>query len=277
MNAPLVLGSLVFAEFWKLQSRSFARAAWVALTALGVGVVLFMNLMGDATLEVNGAQSVLDLSVQSGVRRALFVRTFFFSQAAILVLGASALAGEYQARTLREDLLRPVPRWAVLLAKWVALAGWSAISLVLQLVVVAIVALIALGGPTELTWQNVLLAHIAAWVAEVSVAAVALMVAAITRSVQLTIAGTFLFLVIERVVGGVMSGAATFLQDVDQTPAFARTLLELTPYLPSHAWAVWQQVAAGQPPVVESWVSLVLITVVSAVVAERVFHATDVP
>ena len=273
---PSQLTQLWVAEFIKLQSRLSARITWVLLAALGIVVVLFVSLFGDASFNVNGEVSGIEVNAGTGLYWGLWARTFFIGQAALLMLGASSFAGEFQTRTLREALVRPVPRWGVLLAKWGALSSWSGISLIAQGVLALLLGAAVLGTKGDIGWSNLLLAHGAVWLAEISVAAMVLMAGTLTRSVQLTVAAAFLFLVLDRFLGVVLWGASG-MKNEPQTPQFVRLILEAAPFAPSHAWHVWQNVVEGQPLVWESWASLFVITILFAVVAERAFARMDVP
>ncbi len=282
MKHVVPLGQHVLVAALKLQSRLPARAGWLMLALLGALPPLFMVLVGGATLEANGSPMELDLSAANGVLWALKARNFYIAQTFLLLLGAQSLAGEYQARTLREDLLRPVPRWAVLLAKWGSLAVWSAVALALQWVVAVVVSVVLLQPDGDVTWKAVFLGYVTAWLCDVGFCAAVLLAAAAVRTATGTIAAVFLFVALDKALGWVLwfgKGIRDSLPlDVaEQVPAGIDVLLAAGPYLPSRAWGVWSEVAAATPPSMPSWLSLVGLTLLSCVLAERIFARTDVP
>ncbi|HHO50417.1 MAG TPA: hypothetical protein ENK18_05970 [Deltaproteobacteria bacterium] len=282
MNGVVHLGQLVLAEILKLQSRTSARAGWLALALLGALPPAFLAMMGDATVTAGGGPVQFDLSAANGVRWALVVRNFYIAQTFLLLLGAQSLAGEYQARTLREDLLRPVPRWAVLGAKWGALSAWSGVAVALQWVVAVVVSVLLLGSEGDATWKAVFLGHLAAWLCDTSFAAVVLLASAATRTATGTIAAVFLFVALDKFLGWILwigKGIRDSLPlDVsEQVPAVVDWLLVASPYLPSRAWGIWSEVSLSEPPVLQSWLSLVGITLLAALATERIFARTDVP
>ncbi len=283
MTPDRLLG-LVTAEFLKLQSRTTARAGWVALALLGLVVPLFLAFLGSSGVTVNGGDlgANLDLSAANGARWALIVRNFYVAQAFLIVLGALSVAGELQARTLREDLVRPVPRWAVLGAKWVALSLWSAIALAMQWGVAVLVGLVLLDLQGEAEFVDVLLGYVASWVADTGFLTAVLLISAAARSVAATIAGMFLFLILERFVGwglwmvrGIRVGMPP--EWGEQIPWFVDILLDASPWLPSSAWNVWKELVDGVDPSWQGWASLGILTLLAAALAERIFARVDVP
>lgn len=276
MPVPMQLARLWVAEVVKLLSRPLARIGWVVLAGLGLAVVLGVDVVGGAELEMNGQPTSLAASPAGGVLISLVVRNFYIAQILILVLGATTLAGEYQQRTLREDLLRPVPRWAVLLAKWAAIVTWSAVALALQWVVTVVAAFVFLAAEGETAWTDVFSGFVVALASDASFAAVVLMIAAMTRSVTGTIAATFLFLVMDGVLWGVLS-LGDALRGGTGMPGWMITLLDATPYLPSNLWSLGSQVGMASEPHWTVGAALVGLTVLALAVAERVFSRVDVP
>lgn len=272
--------ALVRVEALKLQSRRAARFGWLVLLLIGLAAPLMV--IAGGTVSVNNAApgAGLDQSAANGVRWALIARNFYVTQAFLLLLGATSLAGELQAHTLRETLARPVPRWAVLLAKWGALSIWSAVGLAAQWVAALGAGLLLLQTEGSTVWADVLSGYVASWVVDTGFAAVVLMVAVLARSVPGSIAGLFLFLVLERVAtwglwaADAVTGYSTGGADV---PTWAAVLLELAPWLPSSAWGVWRDVVDGTAPLWQPWAALLLITMVAIGVAERALARIDVP
>lgn len=274
MSMPVLLARLWVAEVVKLSSRPLARMGWVVLAVLAFVVVLALNFVGGADFQVNGQATSLASSPAEGVAAALAVRNFYVAQILLLVLAATTLAGEYQARTLREDLLRPVPRWTVLMAKWAALATWSAGALLVQWVVAVVGALVFLSAEGSTAWSSVFWGYAVTVATDASFLAVALLVALLTRSVTSTIAGVFLFLVFEGFVYWLLWIGQSLRDSVTGT---LRTILDALPFLPHSAWGVGTEIANGGTPHWGSWAVLGGLTVIALVAAERVFARTDVP
>ncbi|MBX2803427.1 MAG: ABC transporter permease [Myxococcales bacterium] len=276
------LAQIVLAESIKLQSRTSARLGWVMFVLLGIGVPVMLGLLGTAPVEVNGNAVGIDTSPANGVRWSLMVRNFYIAQAFVLLLASVSFAGEFQARSLREDLVRPVPRWALLLAKWGAVGVWAAAGLVVQWLVAVLVSFLALSGTGEAAWSDVFLGFLSTWITDMGFAAVVFAVATLTRTVAGTITSVFLFLVLERVVSWSLT-IGKGLRDsltpdlTEQIPAAIDWMLAAGPYLPSNGWAVWSELANGVDPSWQAWLVLVLTTTIGIVVAERRFAATDVP
>ena len=120
------------AEAQKLMSRRAARLGLVLAASLGVAGPLLVLAANGMEMNVNEASLVdwlgLRLEPTEGQLASLRLRNALPLPRFVMWLAASSFAGEYRNRTLREDLLRPVPRHAVLAAKWIALVLWIALS-----------------------------------------------------------------------------------------------------------------------------------------------------
>lgn len=273
-----VLGSIVLAEIRKLLSRPVARFGLLLLALLGaVGPIALWALSGSG-VTVNGGDlgASLDVSAPNGLRWSLVLRNFFTGQILLSVLATMSYAGELQAHTLREDLVRPVPRAVVLFSKWTALGCWSMVSLLIQAGIGSGIGLLIHPSTGGVAWSHLALGFVGTWAAELSFAAVALAVAVVLRSVAGTLAGLFLFLVFERfATWGLIAARSliTSMSETGQPPA----LFEIVPFTPTSAWSGWTELTSGTDPSWQPWVALVFWTVLAAVVAERVFSRTDVP
>jgi ABC-type transport system involved in multi-copper enzyme maturation permease subunit len=282
---PALLGALWRAETLKLLSRSSARLGLaVAAIASALGVFALWQLSGSQMV-VNGAtmQSVLadSANAPSALRWGLYVRNFFVVPAFVILLSAQSLAGELQARTLREELLRPVPRWAVLLAKWAAIGTWIGVTLAVAWTIGAVAGMVLLGtgGP----WGEVAAGYIACFLCDLGLAAVSLCVAAFVQGVAGTVVGTFLILVL-----GVFAGwglvFVAWLAGIDLVRSSAGALLgvldavvQIEPWLPPAALRAWTGVSPAVDWVWQSFASLAAITAVAIALAERRLARLDVP
>jgi ABC-type transport system involved in multi-copper enzyme maturation permease subunit len=273
-NGP-TLPAIVWAELRKLLSRPVARVALLVLVAVALLGPLALRFAAESAVSVNGQDmgATLDRSVANGLRWGLVVRGFFAAQFLIAMLGSVSLAGELQARTLRDDLVRSVARWQVLLAKWLALCGWSAASLLAHGVVASVVGLLALPATGETQLQHVALGAGGMWLAECSFAAVTLAVASLTRSVPGTLVALVLFLVFERFGTWAAWGLRSLMSLGGNEPPAAFAVLQ---FAPSAAWSGWSELLGGATPTWQPWVALLGWTALAALVAWRRFERMDV-
>jgi ABC-type transport system involved in multi-copper enzyme maturation permease subunit len=270
------------AEVYKLYSRT---SAWVglALAALvGMALPLGLYVARAAVLSQTPVDATEDrayilehwiLAAPEALGWGLTIRNLFVLRLILIMLGALSFAGEYQSRTLREDLIRPVPRWSVLGAKWLALCTWILMTVVITWVAAAAPSALLYGLDGD--WRQATLAYLVTIPADAGFAAMVLAIATLTRSVSGTIVGTFLFYALDGAVGiglRVVGWAAPMIR----APLLANVSEKVTPWLPSSAFYVWH----GYAEAAWSWqgfVSLALVTLVSLALAERVFANTDVP
>jgi ABC-type transport system involved in multi-copper enzyme maturation permease subunit len=272
----VLLANLLRAESRKLLSRLSARAGLLVAAGLGLAVPGLLIWLANSDMMINGTPMAdqLDASATMGLSWALSLRNFFVLRVFLIMLGALSLAGELQARTLREDLIRPVPRWAILVAKWGALSLWSAMGLALTWVVATVVGLLAFGVGDSAEWGQLAAGFAATWLTDVGFAALVLCAAAAFRSVSGTIVGVFLFFVVDTVIGFALTFLA-FIAGVADLPEAADTVLVLRPWLPNAAFGAWK--GFGEEGWIwQSFASLGLITVLVSVVTERLFARTDV-
>jgi ABC-type transport system involved in multi-copper enzyme maturation permease subunit len=271
------LALVSIAETRKLLSRPAAKVGLLGAAAIGVLGPVFLEMFSGGGITVNGGELALDVSAANAVRWALVVRGFFVAQGFLALLAAMSLAGELQAHTLREDLVRPVARRVVLLAKWGALAVWSALWLIVQGIVASGVGLLLHAAEGGASWSDVALGYAAAWATDVSFAAVALACAAVLRSPAPALLALLLGVLLERFTAWVLWAVAGVALGNADLPGWATAILHAAPYLPSAAWSVWSDVASGVASLPASWIALVGWTVIAAVVAERSFGVSDIP
>jgi len=136
---PRQLPSMVAAEIRKVFTRGSALATLAVALIVGLGAVAVLwqvERMASGGPSLNGTpvSALVSASGIDAAGGALLARNFFVLPLFLLLAGASAVGGELGDRTLRELVVRPVPRWSILVAKLVALSTLSAVSLVLTLV-----------------------------------------------------------------------------------------------------------------------------------------------
>lgn len=249
--------AIVQAECVKLFSRSSARLGLLLAFLVGLGMPVVLWLMNSDTAVVNGAplSQSLEASAPRAALWALYLRNLWVMQAVVLLLCAQSLAGELQARTLREDLLRPVSRGAVLLAKYLSVALFVALSLSLQYLVSTGAGLVFFG--TDGPWREVFLGYLATGVADLSFAAVAFAITALFRSVAGTVLITMLFIVFEKIAAWALFVVSSFVQalppEMNNLPQAVYLLFDLQPGLPSAAWNVGTTLASGGEVALITW------------------------
>ena len=168
---------------------------------------------------------------------ALFVRNFFVLPMLLFLATASSVAGERANGTLRELVVRPVPRWSILAAKTVALWALSIFTLV-----GTFLASILLGwaifaepaaGAAAGSVVRVFLGYAASFVSDVALIALGLALATFMRSVGGVVVSLLLLLMVDRFVWVMLYGLPS---------SWAR--VGLRPRWTGPSWARW---VAGNP------------------------------
>ncbi len=190
--------SAFLAEWHKLMSRIFARAGLVLALLIGIGMPPFLYLLKWGGLVAgnriwtelspeNEAIPWTPIDMDSGLIYALWMRNFFIMAAFLILLASVSFAGEFKAKTLREDMLRPVPRDMLLLAKWSALVAWAALALLLTWLPCTLESFVLFrgGGNMLLVTEG----FMASWLVDVSIISAGLFLAVLTRSVPITLLG----------------------------------------------------------------------------------------
>ena len=241
-------GLLVRAESRKLMSRTAARLGLVVSAALGFLVPLVLAGVSDEWM-IN-AMSMRDLvpyHAPGGLQWALEVRNLYIMRMLLLVLAASSFAGELKAGTLKEDLLRPVSREAVLAAKWVALSLYAGVALLATLGVGSITSLIAFGA--EGPWTVPLVGFGATWLTDIAFVGVALAISVYVRSVPFSIGAAFLLLILGDMTGMGVWGLYTLAENLPNGETHSLLAAAHTgyPWLPSTALSAWKGYRPTEP------------------------------
>lgn len=269
------------AETSKLFSRLTARVGLVLVAVAALLAVLFLRWIDESGLEysVGGAVSTLgdtyDYDGATGPLAALVPRNVFFVGRMVLVaLVALSAAGEYRGRTLREDALRPVPRWAVPVAKWVALCAWSAASLLVALLFSAglSVPLFGAGG----SWLHIAIAYGGTFIGDCALAAIVLLAAFALRSVVATIVTGFLFWMVNTLP---MWGLWALQKVIAAFGAveYVKQVRGLRVWLPGSALDTWVEYWLDGVWAWQSFLVLGLMLVLGLVGSALVFRRIDVP
>lgn len=275
MNAPS-FAMICVAEVDKVFSRLSARVGLLVSVLLGFVMPFVLFWLVHSGMEVNGvpSDSYFDGTPTRPLVWALTLRNLLLVRVFLVVLGAQSLAGELGAHTLREDLLRPVARWKVLIAKWSAILAWDAVSLGLTFVAAALPSLLLLGtgGP----WLAAVLACALNLACDAGVVAVVLALAVVSRSTVATVGGMLVGLMVDQAIGWGMYLGSMAGRSVGAAPLVV-TALEQWPLLPSAAFSVWTFVLPGAEPTWSSVGALVAITVGALLVGAVRLERMDVP
>ncbi len=182
---PSQLPAMIRVELRAVFARASGISAVVLSFAIGLACVAAMQQAAanmDAA-SVNGMPigAMMSVSAATCAGWALQVRSFFLLPLLLLLATGATFAGELADNTLRETLVRPVPRWSVLVAKLVALMGVSAASLVAALVPTMAGGALLFG--TDDQTVAVLLGYLASLGSDLGFIAFGLLAGTIVRSV----------------------------------------------------------------------------------------------
>jgi len=273
-----------FLDIWrseteKLFSRASSKVGLVFSALLAVAGPVIMWAAVGAQISMNGSDvsGDIDQTGATALGAALIARNVtFIVRAFLLVLIALSFAGEYQARTIREDLVRPVPRWVVPITKWLAVGVWSLASLGVTVVFGGLLSVIVFGFDGD--WSRVGLGLGATLLADLGYLSLALFIAVASRSVAGTVAGVFAYFILDWVFGK----ALWLISAISEVfPMELGTVLEkailIQPFLPSSAFSVWEGFYESMDWEWRSFASLGVITLVCMVLSERIFNRLDVP
>jgi ABC-type transport system involved in multi-copper enzyme maturation permease subunit len=321
MNAAH-LAVVFLAEVDRLFRRPVAIAGLVLSLFFGLGSPILLAVINSFILE-----PAITFSQQGGapppgeggpeyiswgysVYMAYYGRNFLFVPILIFLLSGLSMASEFVARTVREDVVRPIHRWQLFMAKWAALATWIvALSLVLCLssTVGGLVllggfafdqdALTGIEGATAWGQMTAYMSYVWNPVAEpiqsaattfmtdLGFATLALSIAVLTRSVAATVASMVMLFVLQLALALGLAVATSPI--AEQAVAYQAPWMDTASVEAAFAWARWVQ--TWQPPFVigncasvgipswESFATLGVITLFAVAVGIFRFETMDVP
>ena len=231
---PQIL-AMVRAEVSAVFGRWSGRGA--LLIALVVGLLAVGGLEAASraaeNVSANGspAASMLSVDWSTSMAWALQARNFFILPLLLVLAGASTLSGELKENTLREVLVRPVPRWSVVFAKIVALS-------VLSLATILVTAAAAMAGsavmfPMEESIAGHLSGFAMSWLSDLGLITMTLLVASFSRSVGGVVVGLALYLMVDFLFGTLLGFVGQL--GVDWAPI----VRDLLPGTALQAWKDW--------------------------------------
>lgn len=191
--------ALVGAELRTVFSRGSGSGAVGISFVIGLFAAVVMTWVHS---NVDGAQinnasmdQFIQFSAASCAGWALNARNFFVLPLLLLLATGSALAGELSENTLREDLVRPVSRLSVLLAKLIALMTLSAVCLTVTLLPSLAGGAVMFGteGPTV----DLLLGYAATLGTDLGIISFGLLASTVVRSVGGVVVSVILLLIFD--------------------------------------------------------------------------------
>ncbi len=266
--------AMVRAEARAIYGRGSARMAVVVALLCGLVVALAMQWlfsragMGDVDAQINGnpISQMVEFSAGAVGGWALRLRNFFVLPLVLLLATAGSVAGELGDQTLREALVRPVPRWSVLAAKFVVLASLALLTQVLTLApaLSAGMAFFGAEGPTAV--DDVLLGYAASWLSDLGLIAIGMLVSTFVRSVGAVVVGTMLVLMADMGIRAVLQGmiwmGATGAEAIQRA-------------MPGNALACWEGFTGDWDPA--AFVGMVVILGLALAATGWRFSRLDVP
>jgi ABC-2 type transport system permease protein len=263
---------MVWAETLKVFTRGSGIAALAIALLVGVFTVGAVYGAKHSGMQLNGADASEVIKV-TGVQvagYALTVRNFFVLPMFLLLAAASAVAGEYGDRTLRELVVRPVPRWSILAAKLVALTLLSLTTLVLTLVPALGLGLALFGttldGETTPSVISLLGGYGATLLSDVGLHALGMLASLFLTSVGGVVVGVVMLLLGDLGLRGVLFAAGQL---------GVKAAEALVPWTLGNALACWKGWESGWNP--SQFGALAAWTAISLAAAIATFRRIDVP
>lgn len=233
--SPAHLLGMIRVESRAVLTRGAGLAALVVGLLVGVGAVLVAKAVQGMAVQVTDANGLAQQAfsqfngVESGAW-ALRARNFFVLPLFLLLVTGSTLSGELADHTLREQLVRPVPRWAVLLAKLSALMVLSAATLALT-GLPAVLGGTALFGAGE-GHGRLALGYLASLASDLGLVSLGLLVGTFVRGAGGVVVAVIGLLMADLAARGAFKLASMVLNQV--------ALGEAAAWLPGAALAAWE-------------------------------------
>lgn len=270
------LGQLWAVETRKLLSRGIGRFGLIVALGLGMFGPLWLRWISGMQADFNGTpvSQMVTLTGADALLWSLTFRNLMVMRLILVGLVAVSIAGEYHARTLRDDLVQPVPRWSVLVAKWGAYGTWLAIGAALSWLVGMVLGAILFG--TDGPWRDAAIGWTVTVLCDTGFAAVTLAVAVLLRSSIGTLIGMVGFMALDAFAGLFLWALETFGRSAE-LPAALEFAVQARPWLPSSAFGAWQAWNGGDPFAWQHFAALAVYTALGLAVGILRFNRLDVP
>ncbi len=266
---PKHLPRIFIAELVKTLLRGSGIAAVLVAAAVGllaVGSMAGAEYLGNEA-SVNGLplEQILSFSGVTVAEWGLRARNFFLLPLLLLWATGASFAGEFKNHTLREQLVRPVPRWSVLVAKLMALSVLSALTLLVTGLLASGLGALLFGVEGE--WGPVALGYLASWPSDLGLLCMGILVALLLRNVAGVVVLVVLYLALDLV-------ARLVLTLIGKLPS-VEVAADIARFMPGEALAAWEGYADGW-----NWVSfagLGVLVVVCLSISMLRFRRMDIP
>ncbi|MCP4809474.1 MAG: ABC transporter permease subunit [Proteobacteria bacterium] len=268
---PTHLHRMVYAELQKILTRASGWAGLALSLLVPVVVLIGMSWVQSQTtgedalvLNNNPISQMVQLEVLTALDWSLTIRNFFVLKLILLMVTAQLVAGEWKDRTLRTLLVRPVPRWSVLLAKFLAVQIYAGICVAITYVFTVGPAMALFDSDADIGPAS--LAFLVTWGTDAGVIALGMLVSTIFPSVVGVVVGTAMFLGAELALrGGLQLASFLGMEGAE----------DIGPWMPGNALDAWQGFSTGWDE--RALGGLGILIVLCAVVSVLRFERTDVP
>ncbi|MFT4975708.1 MAG: ABC-type transport system involved in multi-copper enzyme maturation permease subunit [Myxococcota bacterium] len=273
---PSNMVAMVWAELQTVFRRGSGLAALGVSLLLGLAVVALMGWVQQNAggAEVNGAPigEMVRYTGADCAGWALSARNFFVLPLLLLLATGGSVAGELQDRSLREVLIRPVPRWSVLAAKLIALLALSAATLLLSLLPSLLLGTVLYGadGPTV----DVLLGYAASLGTDLGIIAFGFVASTVVHSVGGVVVSVILLLMLDAGARLLLWVRELLLGLMQQSVGAEVEPIRYSRFLPGAALDCWKGWTEGWTW--EPFAGLVVLITVSLAVAVFRFQRMDV-
>lgn len=267
---------MIWAELRKLYSRGTGIGALIIAALVGIGAVGIMYQAGhNDTAQINGASlaQIVKLNAIECSGWALSARNFFVLPLFLLLAAASSVAGELGDRTLREDLVRPIPRWSALAARMIAASSLAGVTLVITAALSFLPGLVLFGLPAPdavpvdyPTVGRLALGYLASFASDIGLIAIATLLSLIVRSVGGVVVTMVLVLMADAAVRSVL-----YLMNMASIAIAA----QLQPWTLGNALGCWQGWSTEFEPM--RFVALAIVTIAATSIATVRLSRMDVP
>lgn len=274
---PRQFRAMVRVELLKVFTQWSGLGAVCVSVLIGIVTVLWMQWLvglGDGA-QWNGKpwHSFLQFDAVGASGNALRVRNFFVLPMLLFLATASSVAGEKSDRTLRELVVRPVPRWSILAAKTVALWVLSIFTLLGTFLASILLGWALFAEPAVAMTEGggsivrVFLGYAASFVSDVGLIALGMALATFMRSVGGVVVSLLLVLMADGFAWVVLKALGYFLKQ-----AWAESAVNWTLMGALSCWSSWE--THFEPM---QFAAVVAITAVATAIAHLRFAYTDVP
>jgi hypothetical protein len=258
--------AMIRAEIRAVFGRASGKVALILSVLVPIVVAVVLAWFEQKTLEArfNGMpiSQLADLTVRGTAGYALMVRNMVVLPLLLVLATAASVAGERRDNTLREVLVRPVPRWSVVLAKTAALFALSAATLVLTMALS-----MGLGAALFATPINrVALGYLACLGTDLGLICLAMLASSFVRSVGGVVVLMVLLMVVDMAIRGVLTLAGNF--GVEEAAA----VVGYFPGAALDAWEGWKDGFETQP-----FMGLAALVLGAFGLTCARFHRMDVP